>query len=985
VGSAVLFCVLVAALWVGPGCLSRPVTPTVLPTNTSPVQTPTATVTPTLSSTQTPLFQTYAYGEILPDMRVPIQRGATGEGGWYVAIGTEEGWKQFLAQMGQPDEIWQPVEWDEEILIGAMLGTRQGRGYKITISDLSIDGVSVIADVAFQDPPPGQITSSWTTYPFHFVRVPRAELPLGPVAFRFVTDGESLASGVADMIDLDILWLPGPKSIYPTPTPLASTSTPVPSPTPTPVPNLRILGTVLEVLAATMTVRIVPAGGDWVQVDLLEATSIFDQAGQPATLASIVPGTTIGVLGYAGDGGSIRAAHIDIVRSPGDLERFAEYQPRSVALSTIYDGYRLPLSTGTSGGSTSISSTIPLTQLLTPTQTNVLTRNGFVIVPPEQRSFAALYGDDEYVDMPIFISTDSALHITQLLLDQVFRSVESTHLELELGMLDREMFDLSWSQYEGMQAAVTPAAQRMAATALRNAAYFAVPLALLDPTFSPPDVISDVVNAELALIDAGQVITVSPLLDMPGMRDEEKQRLDYSQFAAGSGYDRAIAWHRLVAFRPDQREELRCAALIAYTFQTQPVPRVLWQRVHTVLSFTHGQDASFTPAEYGALVDKVWGEGLDITALADEAQMDALAQSIRALPLPDNPMWTIWSSKQPIDRVLRFLSPPFHIDSYIFGQMTGGYVGDVEDVRKLPSCIDLAEVLGSLEAYRVASLTGDANYANYVDQVDKVRNELSALRTVHWTEDLYWNWLYIYRALLQEKNASYPVWMRTTAWKRRDLQGTFGSWTLARQDEPGAATAAPGPGEAVVAPWGYVEPQPEVYARLAALVQMALDGLDSRLMLSAADRDALSELVQWLILLQDTARRELTSQALTDREYQHLAEYGSLVQKITLLASGLEPDGEAQSVDAAYDEATATTLASAQDVVRIEAMGRVDTIYVVVERNRQQYLVRGGVFSHYEFDRAVGEPLDDAAWRQMLDAGQQPERPVWVKGLVIAR
>ena len=198
-------------------------------------------------------------------------------------------------------------------------------------------------------------------------------------------------------------------------------------------------------------------------------------------------------------------------------------------------------------------------------------------------------------------------------------------------------------------------------------------------------------------------------------------------------------------------------------------------------------------------------------------------------------------------------------------------MGDADAPRTLPSCIDLAATLGSLEAYRIAAQTGDTNYTNYVDQVDRVRTELSTLRTADWTGDLHWNWLYVYRALVQDKNASYPSWMRTTAWKRKELQAMFGSWTQVRHDadldgaplSTGTSAGAAGmageltSGQKEVHPtWGYVEPQPEVYARLAGLTRLIIDGLEDRLLLADPERAALLDLETWLGYLQDTARRE---------------------------------------------------------------------------------------------------------------------------------
>jgi hypothetical protein len=261
------------------------------------------------------------------------------------------------------------------------------------------------------------------------------------------------------------------------------------------------------------------------------------------------------------------------------------------------------------------------------------------------------------------------------------------------------------------------------------------------------------------------------------------------------------------------------------------------------------------------------------------------------------------------------------------------------------------------------------------------------LRDVRWTEELYWNWLNIYRALIQDKTPSYPNWMRTTAWKRKELQTMFGSWVDVRHDaEPTlefAQTIEPGEESGATPPWGYVEPQPETYARLAALTRMIIDGLESRLMLSNVDRNALLQLETWLIFLQDVSRRELTGQALTTEEYQRLAEYGSLVEELNRIALGGKAGTGAQVLGDNYQIATAIRVAAAQETQRIEALGRVDEIYVVVERDREQYLARGGIYSHYELTWPSPDPLVDVLWQEMLASDETPPRPEWVRGFVI--
>ena len=118
----------------------------------------------------------------------------------------------------------------------------------------------------------------------------------------------------------------------------------------------------------------------------------------------------------------------------------------------------------------------------------------------------------------------------------------------------------------------------------------------------------------------------------------------------------------------------------------------------------------------------------------------------------------------------------------------------------------------------------------------KVKTEISALGSDSWTQNLYWSWLYSFQPLIAPKDSSYPPFMQTQAWTRKDLQTALGSWTELKHDTilyaKQVMAEMGGGGEATEPPHGYVEPNPEAYARLLALAQMTYDGLQARNLLT---------------------------------------------------------------------------------------------------------------------------------------------------------
>jgi hypothetical protein len=217
------------------------------------------------------------------------------------------------------------------------------------------------------------------------------------------------------------------------------------------------------------------------------------------------------------------------------------------------------------------------------------------------------------------------------------------------------------------------------------------------------------------------------------------------------------------------------------------------------------------------------------------------------------------------------------------------------------------------------------------------------------------------------------MWMRTGTWQRKDLQAAFGAWTSVRHDTEGVLETRSVPSEAeesaTVASWGYVEPLPTVYARLSALTQLTLDGLDARMMLPAGERKLLADLESWLRFLEDVSRRELTGQSLPIDEYARLGEFASLLPTFT-------------TTDTAGSR-VAVIVATAEEEEVVAAVGPVDVLYVIVERGGTRYVARGGAYSYYEFRSGIEELWTDALWRDALDTGAAPMRPTWTDGFVI--
>ncbi len=385
--------------------------------------------------------------------------------------------------------------------------------------------------------------------------------------------------------------------------------------------------------------------------------------------------------------------------------------------------------------------------------------------------------------------------------------------------------------------------------------------------------------------------------------------------------------------------------------------------------------------------DVPWARAFDLLALADDARLARFIEAARQLPPPQiNSMWVyIWEDEKEATQGFRFMGQRFVLDAYIFEQLVWREVGVMGNERWTPKGLDVFAALGNKEAYTILDEMGETEYANYDAHLEKVKREIASLEIDSWTQNLYWNWLHALRAIIAPKGASYPTFMRTQAWARKDLHTALGSWTELKHDTilyAKQVMAELGGGAPLEKPpvHGYVEPNPEAYARLLALAQMTRTGLQERGLLTQQMGFNLDELEEMLTFLQDIAERELSGEEITEEEYERIKFYGGWLERITLAAADA-PEDEMAGKGFAGDEQAALVADVATDpngMVLEEAIGRIDEIYVVVPDGfGNLQIAKGGLFSYYEFLWPMDNRLTDEAWREMLSAGEAPERPAW--------
>lgn len=637
---------------------------------------------------------------------------------------------------------------------------------------------------------------------------------------------------------------------------------------------------------------------------------------------------------------------------------------------------------------------------------NLLIKNSFVVDSAYNNEFFPLYEANRYSYIPNFVTTDSMLHNYHLMFDFLLKQLEEQKLATELKRLNANMLAESLSQSENLKGTAWENAAK------RNIGFFAVGSKLLDPSVSIPAAAQNEVGQELALIEAHQGIAVSPVMNLGSDANiVEALAEDYSQYIPRGHYDKteqlkayfkSMMWYGRLTFRLKNDDEIKSGILITLALN-QGNNQNSWNKIYEPVNFFVGKSDDITYYQFKYLVKQVYGESATVqTVLGDNNKFASLVQATKTLEPPQINSMPIFNSAIQPDREkeikgFRFMGQRFTIDAAIFQRLITREVGPKGEScakapfssgRMLPKGLDIPSALGSKEALDILKNQGETQYACYPENMSKMRIYLAGLPVETWTQNLYWGWLYQLRPLTDEKPSGYPAFMRNLAWVRKELNTFLGSWSELKHDtilyakQVYAEMGGGGPEQKDDR--GYVEPNPYVYARLASLLKMTSEGLETRGLLTAKMKDNLSKMEQLAMSLKTISEQELNNEKLTDADYELIRSYGGQLEHFWLEINQDEPQykelGQRNFLDQNPAAIVADVATDPNGQVLEEGTGKISEIYVVVPVDGKLRIAKGGVYSYYEFPWPLADRLTDKKWREMLlDPEQEPPLPEWTK------
>ena len=731
--------------------------------------------------------------------------------------------------------------------------------------------------------------------------------------------------------------------------------------------------TTVAVTATTATSSPVPAITATATTAPATTADIPTTAPAPTGVASTTPATTV-------------AATTPISGLPVEryVSTFATYKEPAVNLKPNLKPYTV---------ASNLSNVVNLADFkLSDAQKKLLAQNYFVVEPADFKQFFQAYESFRYDQIPTFISTDSVAHVYHLLFDKLLRDTETKFLIQDLNSLNLALFEAATKQYDQLKGTNLEEASK------RVVGFVTVARKLANPkeNFTVPAYVAGAVNAELKLLDAKQGFAPSPEMrsDYQEYYSQNHPRGHNTKTEAQQNYFRAMMWYGRMTFRLKADSETQSALLLMQAvLNGQAGGRKaadLWGLIYEPTSFFVGSADDLTYQDYLNVAKRVWGEGVtsDPKGFGDAAKLADFKQATDTLPPPKlNSAFTLINSplsREQQTKGLRLMGQRFTLDGYIFQKLVWREVGTEAKKRELPKGLDIFAAFGSDEALKLLEQQGETQYQNYTSQLEGLKTQIASVKPETWTQNLYWSWLYSLKPLTEVKGAGYPGFMQNVGWQRKNLITGLASWTELKHDtllyaKQVYAERGGGPEDL---PYGYVEPEPVYYARMAALVSMTRQGLEQRKLIDTDQNELLKQLESSMLELKTISEKELTGQKISNDERDFIAYWGATLEDYTLAAADADASGH-KYLDK-QDAAVVADVATGLDQVLEEGTGRVNLIYVAVEVNGKVQLTKGAVYSQYEFTVAPSQRQSDEVWQQQLNAGKAPPQEEWKKSIQAA-
>jgi hypothetical protein len=645
-------------------------------------------------------------------------------------------------------------------------------------------------------------------------------------------------------------------------------------------------------------------------------------------------------------------------------------------------------------------------QGLTTQQKQFLTENGFVIIETGDLQFRDISNNTaRYYGQPYYLTTDAAYHGLHVTFDELLASLEAEYMRPVLWQLlqkEYEQVSLYMEQAKGTDIELDV---QLTLDYLAVASKLLYPENELDPAMETR--IAPQIDQIMAFGGPAGSVLIPDFIDDYGAYRPVGH---YAGKPELETYFLAMSWLGRVAFKFQDPDVPGLQASKAPLIMTLALNEAslggealyqIWLDLHELIDFMIGPSDDPGPMELSELMNDVYGEEISFADLMDDDKWQQFLSQTDQLPAPQiNSTFASFSSAMEQSRDWRFMGQVFTLDGFIFQNLIFDKVGTLQNPRSFPSGLDVAAAFGSQTAYDLQDQYGQTKYENYVEQMQLMQETVSRQPEEQWLNRFYSSWLYAFRPQVEPKGEALPPVMRTNAWTYKDMNSMLGSWAELKHDTilyakmpmglGGGGPPSSGP------PPAYVEPNPQVFYRLAYAAQLLhfklypitqnWDNLGYHEWPSGGEisfydqYEFLGRLGNRFSELGDIAIKELNHEEVLKDEYYFI--YGCITYKecVDHQRDDLDRDGYVSPKPDPIPVIAAVS--GSGDYVLEAGVGYLNRIYVAVPLEGKLQIAQGGVFTYYEFTQPSSNRLTDQAWQEMLDNNRAAD-PKWVSNYII--